>query len=111
LTNAERAIVAVVVWTAIMAAIYLVRRAQAGDLDLRRDVVWVAGLAAIGAGIAALFAGPEAFVILATPVILVLGGAYLARNKDRRTQSLGWLTVAVGTFSAILALIRLFALG
>jgi 4-amino-4-deoxy-L-arabinose transferase-like glycosyltransferase len=110
-TNSERAIVAVVVATAIMAVIYLTRRSREGDLG-RRDALWVAGLLGIGAGIAAIFAGPTALVSFAVPGILILGGGYLvASNREGRIGTLGWLALAAGIATAIVAVIRLLAFG
>jgi hypothetical protein len=110
-TNAERAIVGVAAMTTIMAVIYLVRRVRAGDLDWRRDAAWIAGLIPIAVVIAALFTGPEVLVRLVVPGILLLGGAYLVTTRtDGASRRLGWMTIAIGFATEVLALIRIFVL-
>jgi uncharacterized membrane protein YfcA len=112
MSNSERAIGAIAVGTAVMAAIYLVRRSREGELDWRRDALWVAGLIGVAVvAIAVVFTAPGALVSLAIPAILILGGCYLVRNNEQgSTRTLGWLAVAAGLSAAILGLIRLFLL-
>jgi hypothetical protein len=110
-TSAERAIVAVLLGTAIMAVIYLSRRARTGDLEWRRDVLWVVGLVGVGIAIAAVFTAPASLVSLVVPGIIALGGGYLVWSSEEGTnKTVGRLAIAVGIATAILGLIRMLAL-
>jgi hypothetical protein len=98
MTTAERTILVAAVAGAIAIGTYLLQHSRAGDLEWRRHIWPVLGMAAgLAAFVSALLIAPAFIAILVIPALALVAGIYLLRNASSNARAIaGWALIAAG---------------
>lgn len=107
--SARDAIIAIAVATPLALGLWVYGRWRAGDLQLRREIIVIAGTIAWAVILGAAFAGPPPAILLVPPMGMLVGGIWwwMSKPQGRFFQLGAVLFIALGLLGLISGVLRL----
>lgn len=107
--SARDAIIAIAITMPLALGLWVYGRWRAGDLQLRREMLVIAGTIAWALVLGAAFAGPLPATLLVPPMGLLVGGIWwwMSKPQGRLFQLSAVLFIALGSLGLITGVLRL----